>query len=169
MVNDNIKTIYDSTYDAIKSVLGDNEAYSKEYNDYLCEKYSKLLEEFASEVDEETLNAIVQTYIEDEKEKWKGLGRDEMLSVLEKDTAFQQLCFLSEVTFDQAKKCRLTGAFLNDEKEYESQMKDITDCLESIKPYNLTKAQEILSETLIDLDYAFKKTDKTSLRLARQI
>lgn len=160
--------IYDTIIPMIKKQL-DNSSfdYGKGYQLYLKEKYGELIKAFVSEEDEETVNLIVAAYIEDEKKFWEKLSKKEMLVYLDKDPAFEYLTFLSEAAFAQAKTCVETGVFLSDEKEYNEKFGELASCLDDIKVHNIDAAKVVLSEAILDVEYAFKKSDVKSLRLAR--
>lgn len=169
MVNKLLQTIFDKTYYLVKAVLGENSLYQKGYCQYLAEKYSALLEEFSREEDEDTVRMIVDSYVEDEIRIWSGSNRNEMLSVLDKDPAFEQLRFLSDIAFDRAKKCVRTGEYCSDGGAYMLRLEELAVCLDAIKPHNIEFAKVLLSESLLDIDFSFQKSNLRSFRLARFI
>ena len=168
MVDELIQSIYDKTVIIVKDTLIDSQIdYEESYLNYLKEKYSVLLMEFASEESDSMIKAIVDSYIEDETNIWKALNKNEMLSILEKDLSFEHLSFLSNIAFEQAKECKKTDEFLSDENAYQKQLEELASCLDSIKPYNVGAAKELLSEAILDIEYAFNKSTTMSLRLSR--
>lgn len=169
MVNKLLETIFEKTYYAIQAVLGDDDTFKKQYYMYLSNKYSKLLEEFAVEESDETVKAIVDSYVEDELRQWKNKSRQEMLSILDNDSAFEQLTFLSEVAFNDAQKCLSTGVHLSDEKEYKFRLEELESCADAVKPYNIEAAKDLLSESILDINFVFNKSKVKSLRLAEMI
>lgn len=168
MVEKLLQSIFDKTIAIIENSLCEYQVdYKQDYFAYLREKYEMLLQDFVSTESDSTINAIVESYIEDETRLWKSLSKNEMLSVLEEDTAFEHLSFLSETAFNQAKKCLNSGTFLKDEVDYTKQLEELSLCLDNIKFFNLAMSKEILSEAILDIEYAFKKTTTMSLRLSR--
>lgn len=168
MVEKLLQSIFDKTIAIIENSLCEYQMdYKQDYFAYLREKYEMLLQDFVSTESDSTINAIVESYIEDETRLWKSLSKSEMLSILEKDAAFEHLSFLSEVAFNQAKKCLNNGTFLSNELDYKKQLEELSLCLDKIKFYNLAMAKELLSEAILDIEYAFKKSTAMSLRLSR--
>lgn len=92
-----------------------------------------------------------------------------MLSMLDNDAAFEQLIFLSETAFNDAQKYLSAGIHLNDEKEYESRLEELANCVDAIKPCNIEAAKDLLSESILDIDFVFNKANVKSLRLAKII
>lgn len=160
--------IYDTIIPMIKKHF-DNSSfdYEQAYQQYLKEKYGEIMKAFVSEEDEETVNLITASYIEDEKRFWEKLSKKEILVYLDKDPAFEYLTFLSEAAFAQAKTCVETGVFLSDEEDYNEKFGELASCLDDIKVHNIDAAKVVLSEAILDVEYAFKKSDVKSLRLAR--
>ncbi len=169
MVNKLLETIFEKTYYVVQVVFGEDDTFKKRYYMYLSDKYTTLLEEFALEESEETIKAIVNSYVEDELRQWKDKSRSEMMSILDKDSAFEQLMFLSEIAFEDAKKCINTGVHLSDGNEYKLRLEELARCLDTIKPHNIEAAKELLSESILDIDFVFKKSTVKSLRLAKII
>lgn len=169
MVNKLLEVIFEKTYYVVKDMLGENDACKMLFCTYLSNKYEKLLEEFILEESEDTVQAIVNSYVEDELKFWKNLSKSEMLSILDKDPAFEQLMFLSDVAFETAQECIKTGVYLSDAREYKLRLEELAQCLDAIKPHNIESAKELLSESILDIDFAFNKSNVKSLRLARII
>lgn len=128
-----------------------------------------LLEEFVVEESAETVKAIVDSYIEDELRQWENKSRQEMLSMLDNDAAFEQLIFLPETAFSDAQKCLSAGIHLSDEKEYKSRLEELANCVDVINPCNIEAAKDLLSESILDIDFVFNKANVKSLRLAKII
>ena len=75
------------------------------YKSYLIDKYESQLSDIINSESEETLKAVVDVFIEDEIRIWTGLSESEMMSILEHDSAYEYLSFLSNIAFEQAKEC----------------------------------------------------------------
>lgn len=168
MAEKKLQEIYDTIISIIRNKLGNSKFdYEKAYQQYLKEKYEVLLTEFIAEEDEETVKMIVDSYIADEKNFWSKKDKQEVLVCLDKDPAFEYLSFLSGAAFEQAKKCVDEGTFLTNEAEYCEKFAEISSCLDQIKEHNIEAAKVVLSEAILDIEFAFGKSDVKSLRLAR--
>ncbi len=170
MVEKYISTIYERTYSLIQSGFANaSEEMLALYRSYLTDKYESQLTDIINSESEEMVKAIVDTFIEDEFRIWTGLSEAEMMSILEHDAAYEHLSFLSNIAFEQAKECCEKRKYYNNDEEYKLRLEEISTCLDKIKPYNLDAAKEMLSETILDIDYIFGKSEITSLRLSHII
>ena len=169
MVQDIIYRIFERTKSlvVIKDDTGDK--YVDLYKSYLIDKYEDQLKVFVDTETNEMLNSIVDAFVEDEKRIWSDLDDSSKISLLEQDAAYQHLSFLSEIAFEQAKECYKKQKYYDNEEEYMLRLDEITQCLDEIKPNNVDSAKELLSETLLDIEYIFGKTEMLSLRLSRVV
>lgn len=168
MIEKLLETIYDNTIPVIhKELKGSTFKYETNYKNYLRKKYSTLLREFVSEESQDTLQAIVKSYIDDEIRIWASLSKNEMLAILDVDPAFEHLAFLSNVAFEQAKDVLNTKKCISNDSQYQLRLEELADCLDAIKPQNINTAKELLSEAILDIDYLFGKSETMSLRLSR--
>lgn len=168
MIEKLLETIYDNTIPVIhKELKGSTYKYEINYKNYLRKKYSTLLREFVSEESQDTLQAIVKSYIDDEIRIWESLSKNEMLAILDDDPAFEHLAFLSNIAFEQAKDVLNTKKCISNDSQYQLRLEELADCLDAIKPQNINAAKELLSEAILDIDYLFGKSETMSLRLSR--
>lgn len=168
MIEKLLETIYDNTIPVIhKELKGSTFKYETNYKNYLRKKYSTLLREFVSEESQDTLQAIVKSYIDDEIRIWASLSKNEMLAILDVDPAFEHLAFLSNVAFEQAKDVLNTKKCISNDSQYQLRLEELADCLDAIKPQNINTAKELLSEAILDINYLFGKSETMSLRLSR--
>lgn len=168
MIEKLLETIYDNTIPVIhKELKGSTFKYETNYKNYLRKKYSTLLREFVSEESQDTLQAIVKSYIDDEIRIWASLSKNEMLAILDDDSAFEHLAFLSNIAFEQAKDVLNTKKCISNDSQYQLRLEELADCLDAIKPQNINTAKELLSEAILDIDYLFGKSETMSLRLSR--
>lgn len=168
MIEKLLETIYDNTIPVIhKELKGSTFKYETNYKNYLRKKYSTLLREFVSEESQDTLQAIVKSYIDDEIRIWASLSKNEMLAILDVDPAFEHLAFLSNIAFEQAKDVLNTKKCISNDSQYQLRLEELADCLDAIKPQNINTAKELLSEAILDIDYLFGKSETMSLRLSR--
>ncbi len=170
MVQKVIMTIYENTCFLFEALMtNEKEKMLALYKKYLEEKYEGQLTDIISEESEQVIQLIIEQFIEDEKTIWMGLSESDMISILDKDSSFEYLTFLSDIAFEQAKECYRNRKYYNNDEEYELRLEEISTCLDKIKPENIAEAKELLSETILDIDYIFGKSEITSLRLARTI
>lgn len=169
MIEKLLETIYDNTIPVIhKELKGSTFKYETNYKNYLRKKYSTLLREFVSEESQDTLQAIVKSYIDDEIRIWESLSENEMLAILDVDPAFEHLAFLSNVAFEQAKEVLKTKKYISNDSLYKERLKEIALCLNTVKPQNINATKELLSEAILDIDYLFGKSETMSLRLSKE-
>ena len=169
MVQDIIHEIFERTKSLveIKGYTGDQ--YVDLYRIYLIDKYEDQIKLFVDTETEGMLRSIVDTFVEDEKRIWSALDDTSKISLLVQDEAYQHLSFLSGIAFEQAKECYKNQKYYDNEEEYLLRLDEITQCLDEIKPNNIDSAKELLSETLLDIEYIFGKTEMLSLRLSRVV
>lgn len=168
MIEEYILSIYERTYSIIQSAFVNiNEKVLELYMQYLTDKYETQLSDIVNSESEKMLEAVIDVFVEDEYRIWTGLSETEIISLLEHDYAYEHLDFLSNIAFEQAKECYEKNKYYSNDEEYKLRLEEISACLDKIKPYNLDAAKELLSETLLDIDYVFGKSDNTSLRLSR--
>lgn len=167
MVDKYISTIYERTHSLIQAGFANaSEEILALYQNYLTDKYESQLTDIINGESEEMIKAVVKTFIEDELRIWADLSDTEMMSILEHDSAYEHLSFLSNIAFEQAKECCEKRKYYSNDEEYKLRLEEISACLDKIKPYNLDSAKELLSETILDIDYIFGKSENTSLRLS---
>lgn len=167
MVEKYISTIYERTHSLIQAGFANgSEEMLVLYKNYLTDKYESQLTDIINSESEEMIKAVIETFIEDELRIWAELSDTEMMSILEHDSAYEHLSFLSNIAFEQAKECCEKRKYYNNDEEYKLRLEEISACLDKIKPYNLDSAKELLSETILDIDYIFGKSENTSLRLS---
>lgn len=167
MVEKLIQQIMSETFPAVKQKLNNVPECDKMFKDYLSRKYSAVLSELLAEESEETVRAIVHSYITDEENLFSDLNAGQVLSIINFDPSYEQLSFLSNFAFEQAKNVAKTGIFLSESEKYQNQLDDLALCLSSIQSYNVKAAKELLSEAILDIEYAFGKSQVKSLRLSR--
>lgn len=170
MISDGcLKPIYEEMYSLIVEQFPEMEkvGVSVAYQKYLLDQYVNLIAQL-EEVPIPKVD-IKQMILEKEQLYWKGQSIDEIRSNLFPDQKFADLKYLSEIAWKEARECMRTNAHKADQEEYERRLHEISQCLDGIKDYNLSLAKELLSETLLDIDYVFGKSEVKSLRLSRTI
>jgi len=169
MVDKCIDIIFYNTVSIIIGELGKEKKYIEAYKKYLKEHYEEVLHDLIEQLGEEIIKDAVEIYIDSEKRFWSAFNAEGMLSILEEDLAYEQVRLLSELAFSQAIECNETNTFLDDEKEYERQIEEINKWIKDVKYFNENRASTLLSEAILDIEYAFNKTKYMSLRLGRYV
>ena len=83
MVEKYISTIYERTNYIIKSCfVNESEKMLALYKEYLTNKYESQLTDIIKSESEEMVNAVIETFIEDELRIWAELSETEMMSIL---------------------------------------------------------------------------------------
>lgn len=136
------------------------------YRKYLIDTYAEFLEEVSKE--SEKAGAAVHLLEKKETDKWESLTADQIRARLLPDRQLEKLQYLSEIAFQDAYSCVLSGNCKKSEQEYERELYQISECLDGIKSYHLDYAKELLSETLLDVNYTYGKSQYKSFRLARR-
>ncbi len=167
MANPLIRTIYDRTLQAALAPLDGDMRYAPAYFGYLENKYGDMLDRFSAEEDEKFLRAATELFVGDELREWGEQTRDSALGLLEEDPAFGMLTDLSEHALNQAMAAAMTGTFLSDEAGYREASEQAERYAAAVKPFHADAAKEILSETLLDINFAYHRSELKSLRLAR--
>lgn len=160
--------IYDAVCPQILSEIPADEqtAVSVAYHKYLIDAYTEFLRGLPE--DDPKAAAAWQMLEKKEKDKWTALTADQIRARLLPDLQFKNLQYLSELAFQDAYSRMTSGVCKISEQDYERELYQISQCLDGIKSYHLDYAKELLSETLLDVDYAYGKSRNKSLRLARK-
>ena len=167
MRNRIVDIFYNNTYDIIKDKLGADTIYEEAYKQYLSEKFKSFIRILDPEDNSEQFHSFIMHYVENEKKYLNKLTKDQMLSILIEDTAFEKIKRCSKLLFEEAKICSKTKEYLNDEEEYNKRIEYITHLLDEVKPYNLESAKVLVSEAILDANLIYKKNDNLmSLRMA---
>lgn len=167
MMNPSVSTIYEQTRSLIQGdTPNETEQLLALYRQYLTDKYEDLIRDLAETESAEMLDGIMASFVEDEIGIWSGLSTAEIRSLLLPDPAYEHLSFLSEVAFAQARDCLANRKYYDNDEEYALRLEEIAACLDAILPEHLDAAKELLSETILDIDYIFGKSENTSFRLS---
>ena len=82
------------------------------------------------------------------------------------DENYDQLFQLSGRIYNLALQRAESNTIATDEKEYQNLKNMLNDLISKINQENLTDAKQLLSETLVDLDFAYGKTTAQSFRIS---
>ena len=163
--------IYESVCPILKNKLDEssyNEIAKEKYMQYLEVEIKPLLERSIAAETEEGVREYVLYLIKQEKALWEELNAEQILHRLEGDEAFDYLCEFSRLIFLEACECKKQNVLKDDDNEYLEKMEKLVSRLDEIKPMNVPFAQEILSETVLDIEYCYGKSTAMSLRLGRE-
>lgn len=164
-MNKNLKIIYEKI---IEKDIFENSYYKQYLKEYIVDKYQNILNSFEKEKSENELTEIVQMWNEDEINFFENLSEEELKVVLLPDKALKELEEISFQIFELAKNCKKKSYRLSD-SEYEEWLKKISDPLDNIKEHNIPYAKELISEAILDIEYAYGKTNNMSFRLAKVV
>lgn len=141
-------------------------AVSVAYRKYLIDTYGAFLKEIQGkpEKGQDALRLMENR----ENSRWENLTAEQKKARLLPDHKLENLEYLSELALQAAYNCIRTGEYKTSQEDYERELFQISQCLEGIAPYHLDYAKELLSETLLDVDYAYGKSQNKSFRLARR-
>ena len=169
MLDKLLKEIYKSTYSIIANKIGDSEENHQLFYKYIISKYAVLIKDAIAEEGEEVGRILVKSFITDEAEYLSSLTKNQILSLLIEDPAFDRLQILSTAIFEQAKECLKTGIRLDNDNEYREQLKSIEKCVSKLKEHNKDTASELVTGSILDLDYIYNKSNFKSLRLSNGV
>lgn len=166
----NIEKICKEILDAFddNSVLRQSN-FSIYLQEYIFNKYKNVIDSFEKEKNKREMDTIVQMYIEDEIHFFENLPDNEIKIILLPDKALKELEEASFQIFELAMDCKRRSYKLNNNSEYEEWLLKLSAPLDNIKKHNIPYAQELLSEGILDVEYAYGKTDNMSLRLAKVV
>jgi hypothetical protein len=137
------------------------------YQKYLDMKYKPLIDALKKETESD--DQVYKTLLAMEKNKWKGMPGTYVYSVLLPDAAFSELQRLSSLAQKKAVDKKKTGKMDENDYTYDVFNQSVEKCMADIKDYNQESAKKLLSEILLDIRYAYGKSDVMSLRLVRVV
>ena len=124
--------------------------------------YKDSIESYIAMGKEDKVNEI----IEEQTNLWKNKSLEQRKSELLKDEAKENIISASNTALEMAKKRIKTGEIQNDHELY-NKLKNVLEDTTQVKYFNKAKIADIISEGLVDLDFAFGFTECTSLRVGR--
>ncbi len=140
--------------------------YKTLFKEYIIKKFTPMLSNFLCSENEEFVKRVVEREIDWETKKWNKYSVDGMMSLLIEDAEFINLLMVTNSIFNLAVDCNKKGIKLSDENEYANYLKKLSDCIDGIKSFNVDAARAMLGDAMLELDYAFGKTELMSLRLS---
>lgn len=143
----------------------DREQLSKAFIEKMRTDYSDVISDAVSNTNA-SLKMIISIFSDPEINIWSNMVLDRKKSILLYDDNFQKLISLSLNTFEKAKQ-RAKHNTLIEMQQYQNTFDEMENLLRKIQPYNITAAQQVYSEALVDLNYACGLSNNKSLRLAR--
>ena len=151
----------------ISKVTVDKEIIAREYRNYLYNAYELVAKKGGN------LKQLITICSELENSKWQNASEQAILTEVVNDINMRQLMYMSNIAMEYAEKknaCLKNGQNYQPEitavqaQEYIAQMKTLRA---QVLPFNSVKANILLSEGIMDLQYAANITEDTSLRRGR--
>ncbi len=165
---DLIDKIYNNTAVCLTERSADEyvEELTNNYKKYLIKTYGKFLQ---NGVD---LNRYIDTFIDLENIKWKNVPIDTIYSEFLNDEAYNKIVYISNEGFNYA-ALRINNDRINNNENIidynyaNERINILKNELSSIKSFNKKIAEKIVSEGIIDFEYASRMTDKMSFRVSK--
>ena len=156
MKNELLKALFERTYGGIKDRLG-YDINEEQYYEYLSRRYSKRL----------SGSEFVDFCAEEEERRWQDIRESDMVqSILNSDEAFERLESLATQAMNEAYIYREhRETFHGGMKEYRARLKELTECMYKIQPYNITMAKRLLLDAVLDLNFLFRRSNFDSKEL----
>ena len=165
MLKEAIKEIY---LNVISVILNDiDEKYKDEvsnnYLEYLYSMYSD------KEFNEQNYRKIVEVLSKIEYDKWKARDRNSKLYYLKNDKSFDVINDISKKAYSLA-SMHLEGKNINvSQEEIDKNINILINQLNSVEEFNKEEAARLVSEGIIDFEYALGKNDNiTSFRIGHK-
>lgn len=137
----------------------DKEEVSSNYLKYLYSLYSD------KKFNEEDYEKVLGVLIDIEKSRWLNREKNAKLYYLKKDECFDIINEISKKSYALAIKCLNDGVATISKEEADQDIEKLRNCLDRVEEYNKDAAKELVSESMLDLEYASGMVDITSLRL----
>ena len=159
-----IDELFNSNIDIILKDFNEDEI-DEVKNGYLIYLNNQYLEIDEDEVD---LDELLKLFIEVEQKNWANKSKQEKQILLLKDSALDKLKYMSGNAQDYAIQ-RLNNDNLNITKEQaDTLINQIKEQEKLVRDFNISSAKKLVSEGILDLLYAAKLTNNTSLRVGRR-
>lgn len=164
-VDNAMKRIIDS---AIPKILFDANSEEKD-------EMRKSLEDKLSYIYKDSIKHLVINGIEEDIEilleqivsKWNKKTIEEKRMELLRDVPAENIISISNKAWEMAIQRIKTGKIYDDENLYNEMIDAFEKNKNNVKEFNITKIEECISEGILDLKFAFGKTENMSLRVGR--
>ena len=164
-----LESLYDELVETLVAKVPSMErsTIQENYRKYLEENILPLIDDLKSLGHEE--QRILTVMIDTEKIRWKGKPGSYVLSVLLPDPAFENFQELSSMAFGMAIQKKKTGTI--DETDYtdESFEAAVIKCFDELQDFNKEASRLLLSETLLDIRFAYGNSELMSFRLSHRV
>lgn len=165
MKNEVIKMMIETTLEVINNKFNEEQLKQIEskLNEYIPKKYNEELAFFTEQeqFDYGTNQAIRLGNIISQ------LDIETALNYITYDEAYERIVKASKEAFRMAIR-KNNGEVLEDKNIYDSLMKEFDDCEKDVIEFNRKEARSLISEGILDLNYAFDHSQVKSFRLARE-
>ncbi len=172
-MNEHTVEIYNHTINFVEKRFGGYISNIRtRYKKYVNNKYDNIIEGMLLEpVD---INDVVADCQKEEQDFWSRVTVLDAQELLIKDPAFETLLTRSNKIYQKALTTLTTGATRKNKSEYENTRQGLLNFTFSDNPknihqiysFNKARAEELISESLLDLDFAFGKSPVKSSRLS---
>ena len=164
-VDNAMKRIIDS---AIPKILFDANSEEKD-------EMRKSLEDKLSYIYKDSIKHLVINGIEEDIEilleqivsKWNKKTIEEKRMELLRDVPAENIISISNKAWEMAIQRIKTGKIYDDENLYNEMIDAFEKNKNNVKEFNITQIEECISEGILDLKFAFGKTENMSLRVGR--
>ena len=135
----------------------------------------KSLEDKLSYIYKDSIKHLVINGIEEDIEilleqivsKWNKKTIEEKRMELLRDIPAENIISISNKAWDMAVQRIKTGKIIDDENLYNQMIETFEKNKNNVKEFNIIKVKECISEGILDLKFAYGKTENMSLRVGR--
>lgn len=143
---------------------------TKQYMEYLIDQYYLTLAKEDRGNNESFMQRYVNSILDEERDKWKDLSFEEIENILIEDKAYAKLSSISSEIFDKARRKKAGEKKVQvDDTVYKELKEEVISTYNEVREINKEAASDILSETLLEIDYIYNNSQFESLRLSHEL
>lgn len=155
-----IEIIYNETIKTFMYGLPNDDNIKNYYMDYIKKSYAEF--DNGQIKDKNKINILVEL----ENNKWLNESPDYKKSFIIPDENLKMLSEISSFAYDMAKN-RLKNDVLTSDINLSEYLSKIEELKNKVYDFNIYLARELISETILDLQYAIGQSEDTSIRIGR--
>lgn len=155
-----IEIIYNETIKTFMYGLPNDDNIKNYYMDYIKKSYAEF--DNGQITDKNKINILVEL----ENNKWLNESPDYKKAFIIPDENLKRLSEISSFAYDMAKN-RLKNDVMASDINLSEYLSKIEELKNKVYNFNIYLARELVSETILDLQYALGQTDDTSIRIGR--
>lgn len=159
-----INYLYDSMKPIIESdiIKSKREDVMQGYRLYLEDRFANV-ESYASD-----LEKCKSVFLASEQRMWQGKNGTDKYTALMPDEAFKKIKLISDYAYTCAlKKAREKVEATLAAEDATAKKTELIDLLPKVGMQNLEKARQLVSDSIVDLEYSAGLTEYTSLRIGQ--